>query len=317
MLTLISLTGRYAVAQTNVYHPFPDSGAVWMMQFTQWCELAPSFPYPHFNYDYQYSLNGDTIINGTKYTKVFRENLFTNCIFVSPPNNYTCTAPTYYSSYWLAYRNDTITKKVWAINSGPEFLLYDFSLNIGDTMKGTNCEAVIIGIDSILIGTDYRKKFVVDVGLVNGCWIIEGIGNVGNQSGGSMSGPFGEGCCSVCVCNVAWNFNCFIQSGISLYPDTSTCQAINGINALTPLRVPTTIYPNPCKGIFTISYHSSSQQVTLHLTDVTGKIVFTQRLNNMQSAEQINAMGLSDGFYLYELVSDDKVLSTGKIILMK
>lgn len=313
----MSLMGLNGYAQTNVYHPFPDSGAVWMMQFTQYCELAPNFPYPHCTYDYQYAVKGDTLINGMNYKKIYWEELISDCIFVSAPNNYTCSAPVYYSFLFYFIRNDTAARKVYAFYNTQDQLIYDFSLNIGDTMIAPRCGGLITDIDSILIGGNYRKRFIVDGnGTGVGYWIIEGIGSVGNQLGGFNSGPF-DGCGEVCACNIAWYFNCFIQSGIPLYPDTSTCVAINGINSPTNSSAKAIIvYPNPSNGIFTLSYHSSSPQGQINLMDVTGKIVFTQTLNGT-ATQQINATALRDGFYLYEVVSEDVIISTGKVVIMK
>ena len=59
--------------QANVYHPFPDSGALWRMRWTEICFIPPP-PYYTCNSDYQYILRGDTLINGINYAKLYKED---------------------------------------------------------------------------------------------------------------------------------------------------------------------------------------------------------------------------------------------------
>lgn len=100
--------------------------------------------------------------------------------------------------YFISYgggliRNDTSTKKVYTI--GPDSLLYDFSLNVGDSVKLKYCSSgkVITTIDSVLVGTGYRKRFI----FYNGNQMIEGIGHVGDPTGYN-AGLF-DGCCDIFI----------------------------------------------------------------------------------------------------------------------
>ncbi len=69
------------------------------------------------------------------------------------------------------------------------------------------------------------------------------------------------------------------------------------------------IYPNPTKGIVTISTESS---VDIVITDLTGKVVFAK--NKVSNNESINLTGLQSGVYLAKL-NQDGVVETKKIIL--
>ena len=71
--------------------------------------------------DEKYTITGDTIINEKHYQKVF----FHKSLPDFDPNSLL---------YLAAIREDTVEKKVWLLWSGydEEFLLYDFSLNVGN-----------------------------------------------------------------------------------------------------------------------------------------------------------------------------------------
>ena len=101
-------------AQTNVYHKFPTDTCDWVIATQQ---FGDSNIYVHPNFYF-----GDTIINNYHYIKVFSE----------------------VAEYWgiYMYREDTLNRKVYAKALEPnyynqdttEYLLYDFSLNLGDSV---------------------------------------------------------------------------------------------------------------------------------------------------------------------------------------
>ena len=301
----VLLVKSYAFSQAWVYHPFPDSGAVWRMVNVEYCFITPP-PQGQCNSDYQYILKGDTLINGFKYTKVLHQGYYSSCSF-SPPNNWTCTTP-YYSSYFYGgYRNDSIAKKVfWWDGFNGEVLLYDFSLNVGDTMRGLCNLHVISSIDSVLIGSDYRKRFVLD----NSNCVIEGLGSVWNLWGNSsFADPFLGWCGDPCVCNSGWNFLCFSQNGVTLFPDTSTCTIINNIyEPLPPEQV--SIYPNPSSSQFTITSPFVIDQI--QIADPTGVII--ERSFPKERFVSLNLR--QSGIYFVTLKLNNQVV-TRKIIVQK
>ncbi len=87
-----------AKAQTSVYHPFPDSNAVWNMECYVWpgCVSQPPFEY------FSYTIAGDTVINSATYHKRFIPHVI-----------YTDTCDTINNTgYAGAYRQDVPNKKV-------------------------------------------------------------------------------------------------------------------------------------------------------------------------------------------------------------
>ncbi len=113
-------------AQDYEYAPFATEDAQWSVS------------------DEKYALHGDTVINGMKYSKVYRQE--EREAFEFDINK---------AEYFCAIRNDIENKRVYGVykddlpvkyheniqyarSEGKEFLLYDFSLNMGDTVSVAN-----------------------------------------------------------------------------------------------------------------------------------------------------------------------------------
>ena len=101
-------------AQTNIYHPFPDSNAIWHEHF-EWANQKDSACY------YSYSLCGDTLINSFLYSKLYYFN---------------DTALNSNAVYYGCLREDSlkrvfyIGRDFWGMhNFTQEIQLYDFSKN--------------------------------------------------------------------------------------------------------------------------------------------------------------------------------------------
>jgi hypothetical protein len=168
ILTILVLTLVVGQAQTNVYHPFPDSTAVWIG--TNWSGGGTGM----LNYDdYNLYISGDTTIGSFIYHKLYR-NGATSCWPCPPSYNY------YYGQYAGAFRQDIPNKKVYLYQYGNDTLAYDFNLNVGDTLA-TTCltyfhpNHYVQSIDSVFVGSQYRKRFWID-----GCTyaLIEGVGSM-------------------------------------------------------------------------------------------------------------------------------------------
>ena len=138
--------------------PFPTENTTW--------ETVTQFMDPwNPNYSYEYAkTNGDTIINGKQYTIITRLN-YPGC-FIRENNGLV------YCKYSNNSPFDT-----------SEFLLYNFNLQLGDTMQ-----IAMIGyelmfttghveyIDSILIGSTYHKK--IGISGWHHIDFIEGVGSL-------------------------------------------------------------------------------------------------------------------------------------------
>lgn len=118
LIATFLLASSITKAQTNTYHPFPDSNAVWV---TVW--YYPFYPHTAYYTRVFIPINKqDTIINSKKYIKLFMDE-------ASDEGGYQDT------TYIGCIRNDTIGKVFFVPkDSSNEVLLYDFSKQAGDTI---------------------------------------------------------------------------------------------------------------------------------------------------------------------------------------
>jgi len=286
-----------ASAQTNIYHPFPDSNAVWNVSFvTPWAcpwqiDLVEN---------YSYVLSGDTTINNTVYNKI-------NVPFVQA----NCTGGPHSSGYAGCIRQDTSLRQVYFIwrNDTVEKLLYDFNWEPGDTVTGClvsywNCISVltISAIDSIIIDSSYRKRWhVVDHLLTNVATFIEGIG--------SAQGLL-ESICPM-IDGPIPSLMCFQQNGQSVYPNPNAqCNTIVSVQEHEILNNEAGIFLSPNPFDTELDFHFSTElNTTAHLVifNSMGAVVLdkTMRLEN----QTFNLSTLPHGIYLVSINSDTETWS--------
>ena len=128
VLALLFVVTNNIKAQEYTYTPFPTENAQWSVN------------------NEKYALHGDTIIDEKKYSKVYKQT--SNEVFEFDIDK---------AEYFCAIRNDVENKRVYGVykkdmpikchdniyyttsrTGKKEFLLYDFSLNLGDTVSVAN-----------------------------------------------------------------------------------------------------------------------------------------------------------------------------------
>lgn len=293
-LTILLLTLIVGYSQTNVYHPFPESNAIWRVYNSSRC-------YPFFRYyteDYQNTLGKDTIIEKNIYKKIYKSGFY-----------YTCSGdqiPHYFNNYAGALRQDTINKLVYYRgNTDHDSILCDFNKKVGDTIYEHSTlnitpqiyKIVITSIDSILVGSTYRKQFHFGD---NPFTIIEGIG----KTSGLLEPLVEDGF------DTYWNLVCF-QHNSDIYPDTINACTPTKVNELSKKEIPLTIYPNPTDGL--ININTVSKKYKIEITDLIGRIIY----KSANSEKQINLFNKPDGIYFIRLIQNNTILKKAKLIINK
>lgn len=300
LISLFVLHYAFATAQAYIYHPLPDSNAVWIYgSYDSQC----TGPYNLCPYRY-YIVQGDTVIGNHSYKKVF-----------SSSDGIT------YNYYEGAFRQDLIARKVYAnipykcgsfsVN-GIDTLLYDFNQQAGDTLKqcidivGGSGPYIISSVDSVLIAGSWHRR----INILNSYFtsLIEGIG--------STSGFF-------CAWDGWIGGNCFLacfslNNGISVFPDT-TCNLYTGINFNNNFStIDFKVFPNPISNIGTININihkaTNGKFILYDLLRGSCKTVFLGKLNIGNNDIDFDSSCFTSGLYILQFMDEKDVSMNKKLI---
>jgi hypothetical protein len=241
------LTSITLLTYAQTYFPFPNSNAIWNNK---------SYWSPYILIE-RYGIYGDTIVNNKLYNKLYLiENDSTLNI-----NNMT---------YYAAIRENN-AKQIFVkfTNYNDEILIYDFSLNIGDTIHSNSpngylswLTCTISDIDTIeLENYQFRRRFRINN---SGEYWIEGIG-----SEGGLFYPISE-----YLAGTTNDLLCFKQNDTLIYInnpecDKCFCSLATAIQNHAKTNNSLKIYSNPStveiffeppfeKGLFIINLYNSN-----------------------------------------------------------
>lgn len=227
-----------------------------------------------------YKIEGDTVIGLNTYFKVYYSQ-------EEYPVNWT---------YKGCVREDQ-DKKVYLHYWGDDYLIYDFGVEVGDTIEifdnSYPVETLVEATDSIFINGSYRKSILLNYLSLNGVferW-IEG---VGSNRGFLESGTAGY------VGGWYWCL-CMSQNGelIYMYPNYNACYLIStGIDEINGNELE--IYPNPTSHILTLKFPNPARIESISITDLKG-----QKIRNLEYSKEIDLTGIPSGIYLLKLNLDN------------
>ncbi|MBK6396705.1 MAG: T9SS type A sorting domain-containing protein [Bacteroidetes bacterium] len=300
LIFLYSVARFSTQAQTSIYHEFPDSNAVWNIDESAYC-----FMLPFATLRYSIVMDGDTLIGGSNYHKL-------NIPYVD-----TTSAPCYtgYPQYAGSIREDVALKMVYIIppDDSVEQVLYDFNLEVGDTVHGylgswlfPNNLDTVTAIDSILVGNSYRKRWSIcpnyDI------FIIEGVGSTFGlieYSPGSMSADFTQ-----------YTVRCFKQNDTLLYPYwNTTCDLINTADKINQSAFKTSVFPNPFTMESTLTIDPSIELSDLNLSIYNSLGILTRNHKIVDHSTTIRKDDLPNGLYYLKILKDGLIIGSGKIII--
>lgn len=298
-LSIISLNTQLL---PQSYTPFPDSNAMWTDEI-----LDPLCNNTFLCSINQYLITGDTLINGNLYKKLKKSGYLIN-------QNYLYT---FYSEYAGAFRQDINNRKVFFFPPSPypqiDTLLYDFNLAVGDSLPLTYnypvnfCDAIIDSIDSVLVGSSFRKRFhISSVGAYpEETWLIEGIG----CSHGLFS--------SVCVGWESWqHLTCFKQNDSIVYPSfNDDCNLITSIPEIICQSNFGLIFPNPVSSILTIYFSQKKGDVEIEIYDFSGRRQYLYSGGIQYFNTEIDVSKWPEGVYIIKIISDFQIVRFEKIVL--
>ena len=290
------------------YHPFPTENTVWTEYF-----------YPgggDFNTLYHnFSLKDkDTIINGKSYQKlyfsfdtIFTENKVCGAIREEDKRIY------YYSFDSLINLLTPLSPPI-PVPVDTEIILYDFNLQVGDTITADQYRLraetlVVTKIDSILIGSEYRKRyhFGWDGDIITFEEWIEGIGCRRGLLSDIGYWPTND-----------WNswLICCIQNGEVLYHENGfvNCYNINP-NAVQLLKndAKIKVVPNPAYSSIQVELDKPEYR-KLIISDLSGNKLTEYDLKDKHSL-LIDRGGFSSGMYFISVYDKKGNIQTLKVLL--
>jgi hypothetical protein len=279
------------------YVHFPLTDAKWHIYLETTCDNDS----PPDTFLLRYYFDGDTVIDDVTYSHLFCES-----------------GDTIHTSRLSSGGIREENKRVYYIgddflrssSEGEEILLYDFNMQVNDTVYHTDdgrLKSIVLAIDSVQIGDRYRKRYLVDNGWYfhNPDYIIEGIGSV-------VHGLFGH-ITTLPTCGYHfWEHVCFFSEDQLIYKNPTFTDCSAGKNLSTVENMITsqiTIYPNPFNESIVLGSSTYQKSMSLQVFNALGRLI----LNNSKvvSNEQIEIFGPA-GIYI-AIVKDEK----GKILLKK
>lgn len=275
---------NFSFAQTNVYQPFPNDSARWFYIDQNGSTYPPTTQYDLIEWI------GDTVINSTTYKKQYSQHW-------NPNTNL------HYSG---GIRQNIPNEKIYEIDlNGVE---HDISISqhlmVGDTFSYNLPYSIIHAVDSALIGTEYHKRYYIrydfdtsNINPMGGQWYIVGVGMV------TDFGPEWA--------NDLW---CFSVDNILLIgnPLNPACYSTLAVNEQKSDVNKILIGPNPSNGIFIIK--SEKEKINnVEAYNVLGEKIYSSQINSDKA--EINLGKQSRGIYFYQIIFENKFISTGKIII--
>jgi len=257
---------------------FADPTAVWNLhEFYYW---APS---GSEEMTVTYRVQKDTTFNGFDYQKIIpRPSYSSNFIFIREDS----TAKVFVNDDYYLYPES-------------ERLVYDFSLNEGDTFKFFNPhpqDTIILMVDStdtVTYGTPRKRMFMKCIS-EDDCFDItwiEGIGSLNSHFLSPLVYEFEpEGS--------SYELLCFTENGVT-YNFSPTCFV--GIEAVSNYANSISVSPNPAQTNINIQFSEPSwnlQSILMH--NITGMEVATMQVSELEVTMNIQA--LPSGIYFCRMI---------------
>ncbi len=295
LFVMLNLVQHRAEAQTNVYHPFPDSNAIWNNYSWSYCGQG----FDMWAINYSYTFDSDTLINSSTYHKIFIPAVVIDAMNGHCDSTGSWIEPGRYAG---AIRQDASVRKVFVVPPAEtnEQLLYDFNLTVGDSVLGyiqcnTGPPDTVIAIDSILIGNNYRKRWFINN--YYNIYYIEGIGS----TNGLLSPSPGY------IVDAIGGQICFIEDDIVLYSEgNNACSLITDVVEANHL-IDVTLFPNPATTSITITGYSPAY---LKLCNTLG-----QRVAEATNTNTLWLGNLPQGLYLLQLFDEKgELVKTDKVV---
>lgn len=255
---------------------------------------------------YVVEITGDTTLSGIEYKKLIYHGEQTELPLSPTPGQTLCSPPSNFSYLYAFIRQEGKKLYIREIYEDVDSLLYDFDLEIGDTLplSYTNSSTTITveGISTIQVGNETRKVFELSENTNNINFIIEGIGHENGLIGPMQPFEFFES-----------GLVCFQLNGTTYFSNTTEeCEMRVGLETLDA-DFNFVVFPNPANASISIQPAAGSHEpISISICDASGRVVFTQYVVNTSADENLvlDISNFQVGFYILAVTAGDKKQST-------
>ena len=269
------------------------TGQPYLNETSQWKQYFQYYEYPpgyEIIEDIWIKLDGDTTIEGTTYFKVLKTG------FDTTDQINTGGTDTYGTIFEYLDPIREGDKSIFAFNrkTQKEYLLYDFSAAVGDTLMSGKCKRdSVLSIDTVYLGDVPRRQFHLPTPYpVEISTLVEGIGST-----------FGF---YIHACNIIPNpvvyLQCFCQDGSCIkfkgnYDCSSLLVANQEINENA-----FSILPNPFIDEIEIHFPDAFQHaVSIVIVNLLGAVVFEEQRSSPNAIERIALPDLPAAMYVVSI----------------
>lgn len=277
----------------QTYFPFPNDTAKWdCLTWHQWS------PYDINLYNSSYILEGDTILEGKLYKKVYYTDDHIPCFNAgyiggiredSNKNIYFFPFLKVLPNISTAFPSDTT-----------EYLLYTFdNLSIGMTLPINEEETVIkvIDIDSILLGDSYRRRYKIQQNNLfpgDHYW-IEGIGS-NKDLFSSYSSEFEWELYTLCYTDSVIYY-------INSPNGADSCHYMFPVGIKIAELSSFDVHPNPATNTIHIKTNAAIQNGYINIYNSTGHQIIQKKIS--ASEFDIDIHEIKSGVYIIEFINSD------------
>lgn len=290
--SLLILVSLIECAQNNSLNP-NSKWSCWDLDGATQCKDT---------YKYNLYFNGDSIINGNQYLKMYKVGYEYNSLYSSfcnvPNSNYN-----YFEKLVRYHQN-----KLLYYNGSADVTYIDYNLNIGDSIKNvafTSTPLKITRMDSVNVNGNYLKRFFykcttsLDTG-----YVIEKIGSYHGFL--SEFTPFFESYKELL---------CYAENNLTVYTNIgathSSCDITLNLNSTDLQSEFLEIYPNPVSDKLTISSLTTNEIKKIVIKDYLGQTAIQFKKPSINPNFDISL--LANGIYFVEIETGNSKI-TKKII---
>lgn len=302
-LTLSLCVFLITEVRAQQYQALPLSNAVWDMV---WYKDPEGWigDYP-FLLHYKYRILKDSIINNKTY-QVYNKTSY----------NTTCSFDSLVEPGVFFLRNDIDSKRVYLFDGNEETELYNFNLNVGDTLNGIifshhpDIYFTVNSIDSVIVVNTYHKRFVLyRDGYFFRDYLIEGVGYSWGLLENAPTGfyPFYE-------------LRCFHNNDQLGYINSFSGEcALEVDTCLVSVFQPQlnwnfNIYPNPANAYCVINLPKTTYDIEIAVLDLPGKPVLWLKPTSSSEFVNLDVSQIPSGIYLIHIKTPNQTF-TNKLVV--